>query len=100
MEGLPVINSLLLASQRHPASTDINALPGSGIDAGMLPRFLELLPDLQEIHLTASEVVDDELAGHSGVAGAAFGFGEPKRWRMNEDKLKAVFQVIDDLQLQ
>lgn len=93
-----MINSLLLASLVPPIEHNIKPLPGSGINADMLPGFLEQLPTLKEIHLTASEVVKDDHAGRAGEKGAVFGFGEPKIWRMNEDKLRAVFQVIDALQ--
>jgi hypothetical protein len=98
LAGLPVINSLLLASLRPPTEENIKPLPASGINAEMLPGFFDLLPGLEEIHLTASEVVEDAHAGESGDKGAGFGFGEPKLWRMNEDKLRAVFRVIDELQ--
>jgi hypothetical protein len=81
-----------------PIEHNIKALPASGINADMLPGFLEILSGLEEIHLTASEIVDDVAAGDSGRVGAHFGFGEPKIWRMNEEKLRAVFQVIDELQ--
>jgi copper homeostasis protein CutC len=69
-------------------------LPGSGLNAEVLPAFLNELPLLTEIHLTASELVDDRVPDENGLME---GFGGQKVWRMNEDKLWGVFAIIDEL---
>lgn len=74
-----------------------NILPGSGISAEMLPAFLEQLPDIDEIHLSASEAIMS-FTGPVVDRGAELGFGDGRLWNLNEDKLRRVFQILSDLQ--
>jgi hypothetical protein len=50
---------------------------------------------LTEIHLTASEAVDDGLHQSLEYYMEKYGFGQGKIWKMNEEKLRAVFVIID-----
>jgi hypothetical protein len=82
-------------------------LPGSGINANNLPDLLRKLPRLTAIHLTASEAAAiNEYEPEKGEEGSykpleealtKFGFGSDQVWTMNEDKIRAVFKVIDDV---
>ena len=88
-------------------SPQISILPGSGINAHNLPDLLREVPRLTEIHLTASEAVPAEDYRPEQVHGEShksleealtkFGFGSNQVWTMNEDKIRAVFKVIDDV---
>jgi copper homeostasis protein CutC len=83
-------------SEGDQGHTRPSILPGSGLNPDNLPDFLRQLPDLKEIHLTASHVIDDPKSPRPDV-GLKLGFGDNEVWAMNEDKLRAVFKVIDDL---
>jgi copper homeostasis protein CutC len=88
----------------HATGPAMSILPGSGINANNLPDLLRELPGLTEIHLTASEAikVDEEIPedrsdGQLNDDLAKFGFGLNQVWTMNEDKIRAVFQIVDDI---
>lgn len=72
-------------------------LPGSGINAANLPDFLDNVTTVNEIHLTASDAVPDDLPEPGTRHGLVekYGFGQAKIWQMNEEKLRAVFAVVD-----
>ena len=88
----------------HRANRKIMLLPGSGINATNLMDLLRELPDLTEIHLTASEAIavsDEEMK--NGMHGSLdddmviFGFGMNRIWTMNDSKIRAVFEIVDDI---
>ena len=88
----------------HRANRKIMLLPGSGINATNLMDLLRELPDLTEIHLTASEAIavsGEEM--NNGMHGSLdddmvkFGFGMNQIWTMNESKIRAVFEIVDDI---
>ena len=81
----------------HHSPQRPSILPGSGINADMLRDFLEQLPDIEEIHLSASEAVMS-FAGPAVDRGAELGFGDRRTWELNEEKLRRVFQILSDLQ--
>lgn len=93
------IQELRALSAGQPSSSDnqVAILPGSGIHGEMLPDFLSHLPNIMEIHLSASEAIDEEV-DWSGDRGKELGFGSGKVWRLNREKLKSAFQAIVDLQ--
>lgn len=64
----------------------------------MLPAFLDALPDLDEVHLSASEALVDPSRAASISRGNELGFGDGMVWQVSEDKLKRVFQLVHDLQ--
>jgi copper homeostasis protein CutC len=94
MPGPQIINlSRLIEISRRIAGPDI--LPGGGINADNLADLLDGLPRLTEIHLTASEAVDDRASRSVERFMEKYGFGQGKIWKMNEEKLRAVFAIID-----
>jgi hypothetical protein len=81
-------------------SPGFTILPGAGINADSLKTLLWRLPTLSEIHLTASAAVavDEVKTGMCGTLEDSMntkGFGPNETWTMNEEKLRAVFEVID-----
>ena len=97
-DGLRKLQELVKCASTHgPPDSIIQILPGSGINPDMLPDFLERLPDITEIHLSASEAA----MTHTGPVvdrGAELGFGDGRVWTLNEEKLRRVFQILSDLQ--
>jgi len=82
----------------------ITVLPGSGINTSNLLDLLRELPGLTEIHLTASEAISvsgedmgSELRRSLDDDMAKFGFGTNQIWTMNESKIRAVFEIVDDI---
>ena len=81
-------------------SPGFTILPGAGINADSLKTLLWRLPNLSEIHLTASSAVavDEVKTGMYGTLESSMetkGFGLDEIWTMDEGKLRAVFEVID-----
>lgn len=81
-------------------SPGFTILPGAGINADSLKTLLWMLPDLAEIHLTASSAVavEEIKTGMCGTLEGSMqtkGFGLNQIWTMDEEKLRAVFEVID-----
>lgn len=72
-------------------------LPGSGLNGDNLAKFLTDVPELTEIHLTASDAVDDGHSMHLQEKNLMMGFGGNQVWKMNKEKLRAVFKIVDDL---
>ena len=72
-------------------------LPGSGLNGLNLPGFLAQVPEVTEIHLTASEIVGDGQPMALQEKSLKMGFGGYHLWMMSKEKLRAVFKVIDDL---
>jgi len=72
-------------------------LPASGLNGDNLAKFMADVPDITEIHLTASEAVDDGQSMVLQEKNLILGFGGNQIWKVNEDKLRAVFKIIDDL---
>jgi copper homeostasis protein CutC len=80
----------------------LSILPGSGINADNIHDLLRELPNLTEIHLTASEAIATDHGRDHPDSGldddlARFGFGPDQLWTLNEDKIRAVFEIIDDV---
>lgn len=95
-EGLPELQALSAAHAESSANR-VSILPGSGINGDMLPDFLSRLPLITEIHLSASEAVD-EASGRAKDRGVELGFGNGKVWALSEQKLKSAFQAVFDMQ--
>ncbi|KAI0828852.1 copper homeostasis CutC domain-containing protein [Trametes gibbosa] len=94
--ALPALRTLLRNASRMPSSAKV--LVGSGVNAHTVDLLLaELLPcGLHEVHLSGGSWVPSEMEfRREGMGMGVGGDGEWGIWRTNEEKVRAVREIVD-----
>ncbi|GFZ48704.1 hypothetical protein JCM24511_06453 [Saitozyma sp. JCM 24511] len=96
LEGAWTLNELV-ESTRYlstlPDHREITITLASGINDENLSTLRKLVPNLQEIHLSASGAWMPEMS-FSLAKGAQLGFGSGEEWRIERDRVRRVWEAV------